>query len=74
MKPQIEPATTERLLKCFGLAVDEAKFVKQVIETRHRADALKQDQAASDRLILLNREIAYLEGKLEEVRKQANQK
>jgi hypothetical protein len=32
MKPQIEPVSTEHLLTCLGLAIDEATLVKPLQE------------------------------------------
>lgn len=72
LHPQIEPASTGRLLACLGLAIDEAKLVRSLIQSRDLAHKLKVKNPFSDRLIHLNREIRYLEKKLAEVRCQAN--
>jgi hypothetical protein len=69
--PEIEPVSTEHLLNCLGLAIDEARLLRSLIESKQMAARLRQEQAFSDRLIYLNREISYLEKKLAEVRRQA---
>ena len=68
---EIEPVSTEHLLNCLGLAIDEAKLLRSLIESRDLATRLKQENPFSDRLVYLNREIAYLEKKLAEVRRKA---
>ena len=70
--PQIEPTSKEQLLTCLGLAIDEAKLVKSLIESRDRAGKLKQDDPFSRQLVYLNREINYLEVKLTQVRRTAS--
>jgi len=72
LHPQIEPASTGRLLICLGLAIDEAKLVRSLIQSKDLVHTLKAENPISDRLIHLNREINYLEKKLAEVRCQAN--
>ena len=71
---EIEPVSTEQLLTCLGLAIDEAKLLRSLIESRELAARLKQENPFSDRLVYLNREIAYLEKKLAEVRRKADAK
>ncbi len=71
---QIEPTSTERLLTCLGLAIDEAKLVRSLIQAKDRTDKEKSEYPFSRRLVLLNREITYLEGKLNLVRDQAKTK
>ncbi len=71
MKTQIEPVSTEHLLKCMGHAIDEAKYLRQLIHAKDAAAAIKQEKPFSDRLIHLNREIAYLESRLEDIRSDA---
>ena len=66
-----EPASTEHLLTCMGLAIDEARLLRSLIESKQLAARLKQDQPFSDRLVYLNREITYLEKKLAEFRRKA---
>jgi hypothetical protein len=72
LHPQIEPASTCSLLACLGLAIDEAKLVRSLIQSKDMVRQLKAEKSFSDRLIHLNREIKYLEKKLAEVRCQAN--
>lgn len=71
---EIEPVSTEHLLTCLGLAIDEAKLLRSLIESRDLASKLKQENPFSDRLVYLNREITYLEKKLAEVRREADAK
>jgi hypothetical protein len=40
MKPQVE--STEHLLTCLGLAIDEAKLVRSLIQSRDIARVLKE--------------------------------
>ena len=68
---EIESVSTEHLLTCLGLAIDEAKLLRSLIESKEMAALLKQEQPFSDRLVYLNREITYLEKKLAEVRRKA---
>ena len=70
---QIEPASTDRLLACLSLAIDEAKMVKSLIQMKKQAQSLRENTPFSKRLVFLNREISCLERKIGEVRKQANQ-
>ena len=65
---KIDAVSTDRLLNCLGLAIDEAKLVRSIIESKDRAYQLKKDNPFSDRLIFINREITYLEKKLAQVR------
>ena len=68
VSPQIEPVSTDRLLTCLGLAIDEAKLVKSIIESKDMAHKLKNKKPLSEKLSHLNREIEYLELKLAKVR------
>ena len=70
---QIEPITTNRLLTCLGLAIDEAKLVRSIIESKDLAYKQKTEKSLPDRLAHIDREIIYLEAKLAEVREKANQ-
>jgi hypothetical protein len=72
LNPQIEPVSTARMLTCLGLAIDEAKLVRSLIQSKDMAHQMKAEKSFSDRLNHLNREIKYLEKKLAEVRYQAN--
>ncbi len=69
---QIEPASTERLLACLNLAIDEAKLVRSIIKSKDYATRLKAKNPTPRKLMLLNREIELLEAKLIQVRSQAN--
>ncbi|MDH3635350.1 MAG: hypothetical protein OES20_11670 [Gammaproteobacteria bacterium] len=69
---QIEPTSTNRLLTCLGLAIDEAKLVRSIIESKDLAHKLKNEKPLSEKLRRLNREIEYLEAKLAKVRSRAN--
>ena len=69
---EIESVSTEHLLTCLGLAIDEAKLVRSIIKSKDFAAKLETEKPAPRRLILLNREIELLEAKLAEVREQAN--
>jgi hypothetical protein len=72
MSPEIEPGSTERLLACLGLAIDEARLVRSIIESREIAQNLKTEKTFSERLVELNREISSLEARLAEVRRRAS--
>jgi len=69
---QVEPTSTEHLLACLGLAIDEAKLARKIIKSKDIARDLEARNPAPRRLILLNREIELLEAKLDRVRSQAN--
>ena len=70
---QIEPTSTDRLLTCLGLAIDEAKLGRSIINSRDLAYKLKTEKSLPERLAHIDREIVYLEAKLAEVREKANQ-
>jgi hypothetical protein len=72
VSPQIEPTSTNRLLTCLGLAIDEAKLVRSIIESKDLAHKLKNGKPLSEKLRRLNREIEYLEVKLAKVKSRAN--
>ncbi len=65
---QIEPASTDSLLACLGLAIDEAKLVRDIVEAKDQAHKEVSADSYSRRLLYLNREIELLEDKLEKVR------
>lgn len=69
---QIEPASTDRLLTCLDLAIEEAKLVKSLIEIKGITDNLEIVKPRSKRLMNLDRDIDYLEKKLAKVRNQAS--
>ena len=62
MSTQIE--TTEHLLDCLDLAIEEAKLVRLIIKYKDMAYKLKTENPFSQRLVNLNQEIAHLETKL----------
>jgi hypothetical protein len=64
LTPQIEPTSTDRLLTCLGLAIDEAKLVRSIITSKSMASKLQSENPLSRRLIQVNDEIIYLESKL----------
>jgi hypothetical protein len=68
---QTEPVSTEHLLMCLGLAIDEAKLVRSLIQMQDLARKLKIEKPSSDRLRHMNQEIDKLEHKLVEVRKRS---
>jgi hypothetical protein len=70
--PQIELTSKHQLLTCLGLAIDEAKLVRSLIESKDRAGKLKQNDPFSKQLVYLNKEINYLEVKLTQVRRTAS--
>jgi hypothetical protein len=70
--PQIELSSKDRLLTCLGLAIDEAKLVRSLIESKDKAGKLEENDPFSRQLIYLNREINYLEVKLTQVRRTAS--
>jgi len=72
ISPQIESVSTEHLLTCLGLAIDEAKLTREIIQAKDRAHKENAENHFSHRLILINREIELLEAKLAQVRSQAN--
>ncbi len=65
---QIEPTSTNRLLACLGLAIDEAKLVRDIVQTKDQVYKEVSADSYSRRLLYLNREIELLEDKLEKVR------
>ena len=73
LHPQIEPVSTEHLLTCLGLAIDEAKLVRSVIKSKDYATKLETEKPTPRKLILLNRKIELLETKLDKIRGQAKQ-
>ena len=70
ISPQIQ--STEHLLTCLGLAIDEAKLTRELIKPKDVARDLEAKNSSPRRLMLLNREIELLEAKLARVRSQAN--
>ena len=70
--PQIEPTSTERVLSCMALAIDETKLVRSIIKSRDMASKLKKDNMFTQRFSYLNKEITHLESKLVLVRNKAD--
>ncbi len=70
---QIEPTSTDRLLACLGLAIDEAKLVREIVQTKDQVYKEVPADSYSRRLLYLNREIELLEDKLEKVQSRARE-
>ena len=70
--PQIELTSQDRLLTRMGLAIEETKLVKSIIESKNIARKLETDNPFSRQLISMNREIRYLEARLIKVRIKAD--
>ena len=70
--PQIEPTSTERVLSCMALAIDETKLVRSILKSRDMASKLKKDNLFTQRFSFLNQEITNLESKLVLVRNKAD--
>ena len=70
--PQIEPTSTERVLSCMALAIDETKLVRSIMKSRDMASKLKKDNLFTQRFSYLNQEITNLESKLVQVRNRAD--
>ena len=71
---QIEPSSTDRLLSCLDLAIEEAKLVKMLIETKSIVDRLKIEERSSNSQMNLDRNIDILEKKLADIRGQASKR
>ena len=69
---QIEPTSTERILSCMALAIDEAKLVRSILKSRDMASKLKRDNLFTQRSSYLDKEITNLESKLVQVRNKAD--
>jgi len=68
----IEPTSTERILSCMALAIDETKLVRSILKSRDMASKLKRDNLFTQRFSYLNKEITNLESKLVQVRNRAD--
>ena len=68
MNIQIESTSTERLLACLDLAIEESKLVRLIIKSKDMAYKLKTQNPSSHKLVDLNRQIAHLETKLVKLR------
>jgi hypothetical protein len=64
---QIEPVSTEHLLTCLDLAIDEAKQTRSLIQSKDLPKILKEEGLLSDTLSHLDHEIGYLEIKITQV-------
>ena len=71
--PQIEPASTARLLRCLGLAIDETKLVRSINISREMMRQLEANNPSSHRLLFLSKEIPSLEARLAEIRSKASE-
>jgi hypothetical protein len=67
LSSQIEPVSTEHLVMCLGFAIDEARFVRPLIQMRDLTEKLRIEWSSCDHLTYLNRENVNLEKKLVEV-------
>ena len=67
-----EPASTDRLLASLALAIEEARLVRSIIETKGIADRLRSEQPLSKRLAHVDREIEHLEARLAQLRNRTN--
>ena len=70
--PQIEPASTARLLRCLGLAIDETKLIKSINESKKMFAQLETHDPSSHRLLFLKKEISNLEARLTKIRRKAS--
>ena len=71
ISPHLQPTSTEHLLTCLGLAIDEAKLVREIMKSKDIARDLEAKNPVPRKLMLLNREIELLEAKLAQVRDSA---
>lgn len=69
--PQIEPKSTDGILNCLALAIDEAKLMRSIAGSKAMVEQLKIASPRSNRLAFLNRQIADMEDQLAKTRKQA---
>ena len=70
--PQIDPASTARLLICLSLAIDEIKQIKSIKKSSAMINQLETENPSSHRLLFLKREISNLETKLAKTRSKAS--
>jgi len=70
--PQIDPASTPRLLICLSLAIDETKLIKSIKNSTAMIRQLETENPSSHRLLFLKREMSNLETKLAKVRSKAS--
>ena len=70
--PQIDPASTARLLICLGLAIDETKLIKSIKNSTAMIKQLETENPSSHRLLFLKRELSSLETRLAKTRSKAS--
>ena len=71
-RPQIDPASTARLLICLSLAIDEIKQIKSIKNKSVMIKKLETENPSSHRLLFFKREISNLETKLAKTRSKAS--
>ncbi len=69
--PQIEPRSTNSLLACLGLAIDETKLIKAIENSRKMISHLEANNPVSERLFFLKRDLSNLEAQLAKIRSNA---
>lgn len=70
--PQIDPTSTAGLLACMGLAIEETKLIRSLNNSKKMIQELEREDAASERLLFLRREVTNLEARLSKIRSQAS--
>jgi len=70
--PQIDPASTARLLICLNLAIDETKLIKSIKNSTAMIKQLETENPSSHRLFFLKKEISNLETRLAKTRSKAS--
>ena len=70
--PQIDPASTPRLLICLSLAIDETKLINSIKNSTAMIKQLETENPSSHRLLFLKREMSNLEAKLANTRSKAS--
>ena len=58
----MQSVSTEHLLTCLELAIDEAKLVRSLIQSKDIVRVLKEKKPFSERLVYLNKEIRCVHG------------
>ena len=70
--PQIDPASTPRLLICLSLAIDEIKQIKSIKNSSAVIKQLETENPSSHRLLFLKRDLSNLETRLAKTRSKAS--
>jgi hypothetical protein len=70
--PQIDPASTARLLICMNLAIDEIKQIKSIKSSSAMIKQLETENPSSHRLLFLRKEMLNLETRLAKTRSKAS--